>query len=73
MSVNLDHLLHDPDEDIVDTVAIIVAQDHLHEEDDGRHDGSRPGSSPNVLRDFSGGYRRIMLDYFWDEVRMRDD
>ena len=67
MNFNFEKLVHDSDDDIVDPAAFILAQDQLIEEDDGRHGESRPGRSSNVLRDFSGGYRHIILDYFWDE------
>lgn len=65
--------MHDNDDDVVDTVAVIVAHDQLSEEHEGRHGGSRAGRGPNIRRDFSGGCRRILLDYFWDEASMRND
>ena len=35
--------------------------------------GSRPGRAPNIDRDFVGGHRRLLLDYFWPADQVRDD
>ena len=34
---------------------------------------SRPGKRANIFRDFTGAHRRLMLDYFWDKEKPRDD